>query len=224
MHKFNELREEEKSTIINVPKHILEGYIQKPSNVSSDCISVENHIMQFGKQKLKVKYTGVLVNKKMSGKGTVKSLDDDYPEGASYEGEVYDGKKHGKGTDIIQAYDNGDYIITKYEGEYQWDKKHGNFKKICWRLNENKEPEETTQEFSYDVPHAYSSIIKDRNEVYQFKVKSLEDKEKYITLNVKKDGSVTLVQNVTNKIAQITPVRPALASTEKKNGEGMDDK
>ena len=82
-------------TIINVPNHVMEQDTQKNSNRISGFIQVvEDNEMHSG-TKL-VKYTGELLNGQMFRKGIVRCLDNTQKE--TYYGEIYNGKKHGKGT------------------------------------------------------------------------------------------------------------------------------
>ena len=201
----------------------LEQDTQKNTNRISELEQVKDHEMYFESQK--VKYTGELLNGKMSQKGTVRCLDNTQKE--AYEGEVYHGKKHGIGTDIKKEKKGGDHTITKDKGNFKWGEKHGHFTKTYLMKKSGQEIEQfkELQIFSNGVSHAYSIIEKpDGSKVHQFDEKYLDDKEVYLSLTFENDGSVILNQNVTQKIEEEIDITPALSSTEKKNGEEMDDK
>ena len=228
-YKYLDLKPEEKRKIIDVPHHVMEQDPPKNSKAITELIHVKDREMYFGKGKKKVtvKYSGGLSGDKMLGKGTVKSLDNSYTQKRSYDGEVYDGKEHGQGVYSQKVYKDGDYFIITDEGNFEYGEKHGLFTKTTFKKKVSKETIESTeyQRFSNGVPHVYLKTEKpDGSKVHQFEDIFFEDDKIFMTLKFEKNGSGTLIQNVTEMIEEDIHVRPASTSTEKKNGEGMDDK
>ena len=180
---------------------------------------------EFGKNKVEVKYTGELRDGKMSKAGFVRCLDKNYTQKGSYEGEVYYGKKHGKGTVIKIEYKDGVSFITKDDGNFHLGQKHGLFTKTFFKKKEGQEIEDhkETQTFKKDVPHAYCKReYPDGSEFHQFTDEFVENESKIMTLRKTNDRSVIFHQNVTLNIREDINFPPASISNEGKNGEDMD--
>lgn len=198
---------------------------QPNPNENSTFEQVDDKEMYFEGQK--VKYTGYLLNGKMYGKGSVRCLDNHYSEKETYEGDVYNDSKHGKGKVFTKIYGDTGPSIIKDEGEFRWDKKHGDFTKTTYKMKGGKQTQESIeyQRFSNDIPHGYSKTVKS-NEVYahQFKGEPVHDKDKEVYVRIKfENGKVFFIPSINHEGEEVE-ITPALSSTERKNGEEMDDK
>ena len=197
------------------------------ANRNSDWKLVENHPIKIGQQDFL--YNGYLYDSIPIGKGDIRrsnNNNEDLTDEVIYEGELYNSKRHGQGTVTEKVTKFGKESTTTHKGEFHFDKENSLFEttKTSIRYDGEQTKVTTYQKFTNGVAHAYSMIERDGFDVHRFEGINSKDQRKYIQITDRKNSSAILSQNVTNTIDPSAIITRGSTSTEKKNGEGMDDK